>query len=108
MTRRSLLSVTLLTVFTFGIYTLHWLVETKTEMNQRGGEVPSVWWIVVPFGNLYFMWKYSEAVERVTGGFPQLAAMALAWIVGPLSLPVFQHEFNKLAVQEQLPEARLV
>ena len=41
MTKRSPLTVFLLALVTIGIYSWYWSVKTKTELNQRGGAIPT-------------------------------------------------------------------
>jgi hypothetical protein len=62
---RSLVSVILLTVFTFGLYLIYWFYETKNEINANGGQIPTFWLFIIPFVNLYFLYKYSEAFAKI-------------------------------------------
>jgi hypothetical protein len=107
MTRRSVLSVLILSVVTFGIYGLFWMVATKEEMNAEGANIPTAWLLIIPIANIYFFWRYSEGVEHVSRG--RLAApisFILLFFTGFIAHLVLQAEFNKLATG-QLPEARL-
>ena len=75
MENRSLGKVFLLTLVTFGLYGIYWEVKTKGEMNARGATIPTAWLILVPFVNIWWMWKYCEGVEHVTGGGDALVLM---------------------------------
>jgi len=66
MKERSPLAVFVLPFITFGIYSLYWLVATKTEMNRNGTNIPTAWLLIVPLANIWWYWKFSEGVEEVT------------------------------------------
>jgi hypothetical protein len=107
MSRRSVLSVFILSIVTFGAYALFWMVETKEEMNAQGAKIPTVWLLVVPFANIYFIWRYCEGVEQVSGGrlSARIAFLLLFFtsFIGPV---VLQSVFNKLSAPLS-PEPRL-
>ena len=81
---RSPLKVALFTIFSFGIYILFWYVKTKGELNARGGEIPTAWiWLIPIFGYFYWIYKYSEAVDKVTNQKLSLPlAFILVWFIG--------------------------
>lgn len=58
--KRSLLQTTLLTFCTLGFYFIYWLVVTKRELNRTGGHVPSAIYMLVPFFNIYFLYRYAQ------------------------------------------------
>ncbi len=68
MKHRDPVRVALLTVITFGLYTLFWFYNTKNELNEKMNikTIPTLWWFIVPFGSYWWMWKYSEALENMT------------------------------------------
>jgi hypothetical protein len=92
--RRSPLKTLLLCfVPLFGVY---WLVETKNEMKKRTGmALPSGWWIAVPFGSIYFLWKWAEGVEKTTG-HAKMTAFLFMMFIAPWGLWVIQGKFNQL------------
>ncbi len=50
MKKRSPLSVVLLSIVTFGIYDLYWLVVTKKVLNEKTKQhTPTIWLLVVPY-----------------------------------------------------------
>lgn len=67
MKQRNVFTVILLPYVTLGIYSLYWYVSTKNELNRRGEKIPTAWLIIVPIVNLWWIWKYSEAVESQFG-----------------------------------------
>ena len=67
MKQRSPIAVFLLGLITFGLYSWYWLVKTKGEMNKLGETIPTAWVWLIPFVSIWWMWKYSEGVEHVTG-----------------------------------------
>ena len=96
---RSPLKVALFTIFSFGIYILFWYVKTKGELNARGGEIPTAWiWLIPIFGYFYWIYKYSEAVDKVTNQKLSLPlAFILVWLIGGgIGEAILQDTYNKL------------
>jgi UDP-N-acetylmuramyl pentapeptide phosphotransferase/UDP-N-acetylglucosamine-1-phosphate transferase len=58
--------VVILSIITFGIYALYWLVSTKHQANALGAKIPTCWLLIVPIINYYWLWKFSEGIEYVT------------------------------------------
>ncbi len=99
MKNRSIATVLLLTFITFGIYGIIWVVKTKSEMNKLGAQIPTALLIIVPFVNIYWIWKYAEGVEFVTKGrLINAVAFLLILTLGVVGLAVLQNEFNNLSV----------
>lgn len=48
MQKRNSIAVIFFSFITCGIYTLFWLRDTRRELNDRGAQVPPVWWIIAP------------------------------------------------------------
>lgn len=97
MKQRSPLAVFFLPLVTFGIYGIVWHVETKEEMNARGANIPTAWLLIIPFVNFYWWWKYSEGVEKVTGGASSAAGnFFLRLLLGPIGMAMTQGAFNNV------------
>jgi hypothetical protein len=95
---RSPIAVFLLPFITFGIYSLVWMVKTKGEMNSKGANIPTAWCIIVPLVNIWWMWKYSEGVEKVTKEkMSSVIAFILLLVLGNIGEAVIQDSFNKNA-----------
>lgn len=115
MTKRSVVSVILLSIVTLGIYMIVWNVKTKREMVSAGADIPTCWLLIVPIANIYWMWKFAGGVEHVTGGkLSQIITFILMLVVNgfiPLvGTAVIQAELNKAidrGVPGQLPAARV-
>jgi hypothetical protein len=100
MQQRSPVAVFALSLITFGIYSLVWQVKTKNELNKLGGEIPTAWLLIVPFANLYWIWKYSEGVEKATNGkVSMVLALVLLLVLSIIGMAVLQSEFNKVGAQ---------
>ena len=98
MENRSLGKVFLLTFITFGIYGIYWEVKTKDEMNARGAAIPTAWLIIVPFVSIWWLWKYAEGVEMVTGNkISGPVAFLMLWLLGIIGMLIVQDAFNKVA-----------
>ena len=96
MTKRSPASILLLPFVTFGIYSLYWLVRTKTEMNSAGADIPSAILIIIPIANLYWLWKFGVGVEHVTNGrMSAPVAFLLEFFLGFIGQAVIQSELNR-------------
>ena len=98
MTQRNSVTVIILSLVTFGIYALIWLVKTKDEMNARGATIPTAWLILLPIvGPLIFFWKWSEGFEKVTNKAQPAAIMFLLFLVfAPVAWYLAQEQFNKI------------
>ena len=64
-TKRNPWAMVGLTIITFGLYMLYWLIVTKIELNEAGAEIPTAWLLIIPFGNLYFYYKFAQAFSQV-------------------------------------------
>lgn len=92
-----------LSIITIGIYGIVWQVKVKGEMNELGAEIPTAWWLIVPIGNVWWLWKYSQGVETVTKGkYSAGLSFALLFLtslssIGFVGQAILQTEFNKMA-----------
>ena len=109
MNRRSVASVIILTIITFGIYALVWFVKTKDEMVKQGASIPTAWLMLVPIASIYWMWKWAGGVEHVTKGKSgQAINFILVFLLGMIGMAIIQSTFNKeLDNGAQLPVARV-
>lgn len=98
MKQRSPIAVFFLSLITVGIYAIVWEVKTKNEMNKLGAEIPTAWLLIIPFANIYWTWKYSEGVEKVTQGkISGILAFILLFLLGIIGMAIIQDTFNKVA-----------
>jgi hypothetical protein len=103
-TRRDVLVVCLLSIVTFGIYFIVWMVKTKTEMNSLGAQIPTAWLLIVPIANIYWFYKYAEGfstyVKKDNNAILWfllwwvLSIVFMAWVIWPA---IVQSELNKIA-----------
>jgi len=116
MIKRSIPAMIVLTIITFGLYHLYWMVATKEDMRREGADIPTAWLIIIPFANLYWMWKWGEGVEHVTRGkMSAPVAFVLLWLpwsgIGVLIGPaIVQATFNNALDERErgnLPRARI-
>lgn len=100
MTLRHPVSTILLTIVTFGIYELFWLVRTKTEMNSIGAEIPTALLLLIPLANIYWIWRFCCGVEHVTDRRMTAAvAFLLYFFLNIIGGAIIQSELNKVANQ---------
>ena len=98
MTKKNPLAVLILPFVTFGIYSLVWIVQAKGEMVAKGAEIPTSWLIIVPFVSLWYFWRWSEGVEKVTmNEMSGIGAFLLMLLLGPIGHMIIQSKFNKIA-----------
>lgn len=98
MTNRHPVMVIVLSLLTCGIYHIYWYVVTKTEMNARGADIPTAWLILIPFVNIYWLWRWSQGVERVTNAsLGAVPALLLAWFLPVIGAAIIQSYFNKVS-----------
>ena len=98
MTNRHPVLVVVLSFCTCGFYYLYWFVNTKTEMNRLGAEIPTAWLIIIPFANIYWLWCWSQGVEKVTkGALTAVPALLLSWFLAAIGGAIIQTYFNKVS-----------
>ena len=108
MTKRSVASVVILSLVTFGIYFIVWMVKTKNEMNTAAGaQIPTAWWIIVPIGNIWWMWQWSGGVEKATRNkLEQVMAFILLFVLSIIGMAIIQSKLNDAIDEGQLPKAQ--
>ena len=104
MKHRKPLGVFFLSLFTLGIYAFVWHVKTKNELNKLGAQIPTAWLLIVPFANLYWIWKYSEGVEKVSGGkISAVMSLILLLLLSIVGIAILQGMFNGLQLSPTAP-----
>ncbi len=100
---RSPITVILLSIITFGIYSIVWTVKTKNEINSLGGKIPTAWLIIIPFVNIYFLYRYSEDFSTYVKKDNQpILWFLLFMVIAPVGMILAQIELNKLATFPQI------
>lgn len=96
-------------VITCGIASVVWLFRTTNDMNARGAGIPTAWLVFVPLVNIWWMWRWSTGVERVTGKSMSAAvAFLLLFFLHVIGQAIVQTELNKVALLPAMPTARTV
>lgn len=94
-------AVVILSIITFGIYALYWIVKTKGEIKSLGAKIPTAWLVIVPIANFYFYWKYAEGFSMYAKKDNQPILWFLFFLViWPVAMIFIQIELNKLAVSK--------
>ena len=97
MKQRNPFAVFILTLITFGIYGIVWQVKTKNEMNNHGAQIPTAWLMIIPFVSIFWLWKYSEGVGKVTENeLSEVLAFILLILLGCIGMAIVQNSFNKV------------
>ncbi len=98
MQHRDPIMVFLLSIITFGLYSLIWVVTTKNQMNTKGAQIPTAWLLIIPLVNIWWYWKFCEGVEIVTNkGMGTVVAFLLIYLLGAIGEAIIQNELNKVA-----------
>jgi len=89
--------VVIFSVITLGIYFVYWAVQTKEEIKSLGAKIPTMWFLIVPIGNIYLLYRYCEGFSE----YVKKDRMGPVWFLIAVSIfPVFpvivQTELNKL------------
>ena len=94
--KRNPILALVLSFVTFGIYILYWLITTALSLRKNTEEIPHPILIIVPFVNIYFLWKFFVGVKEITGH--DNITLFILWIfLSPVSIYLTQKELNKLA-----------
>jgi len=97
MTKRNPILDFVFSIITLFIYGLVWLVSTKGELNKRGASIPTAWIMLIPFASIYWMWRYSEGVGKVTNNkVSDILAFLLLLALGPIGVAVLQSKYNEI------------
>jgi Domain of unknown function (DUF4234) len=98
MKHRNPLVVFILPFITCGIYSWYWLVSTKNELNKLGASIPTAWIWLIPFiGSIWWLWKYSEGVDKITNGkLSGILVFLLFFLIGSIGHAIVQDSFNNL------------
>jgi hypothetical protein len=84
-------------LITLGIYYVIWLASTRGELVARGAKVPTTWLIIIPFVNLYYLWKYSAGSQQVTGqNVNAILLFILLVLISPVGVLYAQAQYNKV------------
>ena len=98
--QRNIAMVYGLMIITFGLYAIYWTVKTKRELNHLGASIPTSWLILIPFVNIYWMYKYCEGFSLVKKDNNAVMWFILYFFVGFIMPYVVQSELNKHATPE--------
>jgi hypothetical protein len=95
---RNPITVIILLMCTCGIYGLYWLWKTSEELIELGATLPPVWYIIVPFLNFFYMYKYLEEWHRIFK-FEQdfMMVIVIGLVFSPIVIYWIQTELNTKA-----------
>jgi|AP82_1055514.scaffolds.fasta_scaffold151375_2 magnesium-transporting ATPase (P-type) len=108
---RSLVFQVVVWVLTFGLYGFYWYYSTLEEMTKFNSQRTNslVWTIlmVVPFLNLWAMWKHASAADKAFEKEYPAVLLWLLWIfIQPAVWILVQLELNRIA-GTPLPDSNL-
>lgn len=93
---RSPVSIIILSIITFGIYSIYWVVMTKREINSLGAKIPTSWLMIIPIVNIYFFYCYAEGFSVfVKKDNSPILWFLLYLVISPVAMILIQIELNK-------------
>jgi len=95
MTKRNPIVAWLLAMITCGIFGIIWYFKSTDEMKARGADIPHPILILVPIVNFWFLWKFSEGVQKVSNGATSAGLVFILSLVG-FGIIVAQGAFNNV------------
>jgi len=97
-TKRNIWLVIFLLLITFGLYSIYWLVVTKTEMNIQGAKIPTSWLLIIPLVMFYYLYRWAQAFATLLLRAPDrtIAYFVLLALLLPIGVIVCQHDINTL------------
>jgi Domain of unknown function (DUF4234) len=99
MTNRNPFVVIALTIITLGLYGIYFFATTTNEMKRNGADIPHWILMFVPFVAIWWLYKYSEGVEKVTSGNVSTAmSFILVWFLPLIGLYFVQNGFNQVSI----------
>ncbi|MCP4449385.1 MAG: DUF4234 domain-containing protein [Myxococcales bacterium] len=96
----------IISIITFGIGAIVWMVRTKNDMNTRGAGIPTAWLMIVPIISIWWMWKWAVGVEIATGKkMSSPVAFLLVFLLSLIGMAIIQVQLNAASDADQLPSA---
>ena len=97
-TYRNPVVIIILSIITFGLYAIYWVVQTKREINNFGGTIPTAWLVLIPIVNIYFFYRYAEDFSLfVKKDNSPILWFLLYLVIAPVAMILIQIELNKHA-----------
>ena len=96
---RNIAFIYILGIFTFGIYFLYWVINSKQEINENfDAKIPTCWLIIIPIVNIYWLYRYAEAFSLHVKKDDSPIFWALLFILISIITPALvQIELNEFA-----------
>lgn len=96
--QRNIFLVYLFSFITFGIYSIYWMVSTKEEINGLGANIPTAWLMIIPFVNIYWIYKYCEGFAVYAKKDDKTVLWFILWLFVGIIMPgIVQSTLNKYA-----------
>ncbi len=102
---RNMIAQILLTIVTFGIYSIYWFYVISEEMKgiaQDDQAQPALWTVLlfIPIAQIYSLYKFSELYEKISKENFNRWLMFVLWLVfSPAVWFIVQIDLNKRAQQ---------
>ncbi|MFZ5954506.1 MAG: DUF4234 domain-containing protein [Candidatus Dependentiae bacterium] len=96
LTKRNIWIMVLLILVTGGLYLAYWFVVTKWELNAMGAQLPTAFLFFIPFANIYFIYKFSQAFAQkvLKNESEALTYFLLLFLLMPIGVLIAQSKIN--------------
>lgn len=104
LTKRSIWIMALLTLVTGGLYLAYWFVVTKWELSAMGAQLPTAFLFFIPFVNIYFIYKFSQAFAQkvLKNESEALTYFLLLFLLMPIGGLIAQSKINNFINKQGL------
>jgi hypothetical protein len=81
--------IVILHFVTLGFYFYYWCSNARKKINSlfHKNVVPSVWFMVIPFGSFYWAWLYADALDTLTHSQIKRDDTFGLWLIAALTVP---------------------
>jgi hypothetical protein len=98
MRERTIWAMVILTIVTFGFYTIYWIVGTKRDLNRMGAQIPTSLLFFIPFANFYYLYLFAAAFCKYVLKDPsqEIAYFLLITFLMPIGTFIYQIKINDM------------
>jgi len=112
MRNRSIVGIVVLTVITFGLYTIYWFATTRGDLNRAGGRIPTTFLLIIPFANFYYLYVFADNFCRIVlkNESQRIGYFLLITLLMPIGVIIYQYHINEILhkiLEKQLSEHHL-
>jgi len=102
MRERTIFAMVILTIVTFGFYTIYWIIGTKHDLNRMGARIPTSFLLFIPLANFYYLYQFAAAFCKyiLKDESQEIAYFLLITFLIPIGAIIYQIKINDLLHQK--------